>query len=73
MEWERSAREAFVRGYFRDSAAGRHAILPAQRDNATRLLALFETEKIFYELQYELDHRPDWAWIPLSGITTMAT
>ena len=38
-----------------------------------RLLTLFETEKIFYELQYELDHRPDWMWIPLGGIANLTT
>ena len=71
--WQRAVREAFLRGYFRDSAAGDHGILPASRPNADRLITLFETEKIFYELQYELDHRPEWVWIPLSGIAKLAT
>jgi trehalose synthase-fused probable maltokinase len=71
--WDEQARDAFLRGYFRESASGSGAILPANRDKADRLLALFETEKIFYELQYELDHRPDWVWIPLSGIAKPAT
>lgn len=71
--WEEQARDAFLRGYFRESASGKHATLPSTRENADRLLALFETEKIFYELQYELDHRPDWVWIPLNGIAKLAT
>jgi maltose alpha-D-glucosyltransferase/alpha-amylase len=66
--WEREARDAFLRGYFRDTGSARGGTLPAHRENADRLIALFETEKLFYELQYELDHRPDWVWIPLSGI-----
>jgi maltose alpha-D-glucosyltransferase/alpha-amylase len=71
--WERETRDAFLRGYFREHSAGKNAILPSRRENADRLLTLFETEKIFYELQYELDHRPEWVWIPLSGIAQQAT
>lgn len=70
--WEQHVRDAFLRGYFRESASS-GAIVPAKRENANRLLTLFETEKIFYELQYELDHRPEWVWIPLSGIAKLAT
>jgi maltose alpha-D-glucosyltransferase/alpha-amylase len=65
--WEDSVREAFLNGYFADEK-GRGALLPRSESNAMRLLSLFEAEKIFYELQYELDHRPDWVWIPLRGI-----
>jgi len=32
------------------------------------LIELFALEKAFYELGYEMDHRPDWVRIPLSGI-----
>jgi maltose alpha-D-glucosyltransferase/alpha-amylase len=68
--WERSSREAFLRGYFSEKAGNPH-LLPRSQSNAGRLIALFETEKVFYELQYELDHRPDWAWIPLRGIAKL--
>ena len=67
--WERSTREAFLEGYFAHDASGE--LLPRDRSHAQRLIALFEAEKVFYELQYELDHRPDWVWIPLRGITTL--
>jgi trehalose synthase-fused probable maltokinase len=66
-KWESSVRAAFLKGYFADEK-GRGALLPRTESNAMRLLNLFEAEKIFYELQYELDHRPDWVWIPLRGI-----
>ena len=72
-EWERQMREGFLRGYLRDSEDAAHNILPADRANAERLITLFETEKAFYELQYELDHRPEWVWIPLSGIAKLLT
>jgi trehalose synthase-fused probable maltokinase len=68
--WEQSARAAFLRGYFSETD-GRQGLLPRDRANAQRLLALFELEKSFYELQYELDHRPDWVWIPMRGITRL--
>jgi maltokinase len=68
--WERGARDAFLRGYFTEPANAT-ALLPRSRDNAARLIALFETEKIFYELRYELDHRPDWVWIPRRGIAKL--
>ncbi len=32
------------------------------------LLSIFELEKAIYELQYELDNRPDWLPIPVAGI-----
>jgi trehalose synthase-fused probable maltokinase len=55
--WEEDARAAFLRGY---------------GETSTRpLISLFELEKLFYELAYELNHRPTWAWIPLSGIAAM--
>ena len=37
------------------------------------LLALFETEKVFYELAYELNNRPAWIGIPLRGIARLTT
>ena len=70
--WEQEVRDAFLRGYF-DPVPEAAGILPSQRENGERLIALFETEKIFYELQYELDHRPEWVWIPLSGIAKTDT
>ena len=51
------ARGDFLRGYGDTSA-------PA-------LISLFELEKLFYELAYELNNRPTWAWIPLIGIEKM--
>ena len=64
--WEQALRDAFLRGYF--GTDSKHDVIPRSRANADRLITLFEMEKAFYELQYELDHRPDWAWIPLRAI-----
>jgi len=46
---------------------------PASEVLSQQLIALFETEKAFYELAYELDHRPTWAWIPMRGISNLLT
>jgi len=68
--WEECARSSFFQGYFGGDAATRD-LLPRSPNNAGRLIALFEAEKAFYELQYELDHRPGWAWIPMRGIAQL--
>ena len=35
---------------------------------AERMLNFFLLEKAFYEIEYELAHRPDWLRVPLTGI-----
>ena len=59
-------RQTFLRGYYQDRDVTR--LLPGTRRTADSLSALFEFEKQFYELQYELDHRPDWVWVPVQDI-----
>ena len=68
--WERDTRDAFLRGYLRDPDSDRPArrILPSDTGHTRALLRLFETEKAFYELMYELNNRPEWTWIPMRGI-----
>jgi maltose alpha-D-glucosyltransferase/alpha-amylase len=67
--WERDVRAAFLEGYF--AASDEPGLLPDDEANSRRLIALFETEKAFYELAYELNHRPTWAWIPMRGIAKL--
>jgi trehalose synthase-fused probable maltokinase len=68
--WQREMREAFLRGYLPE---GREhpSFLPQARARFDVLLSLFEAEKLFYELAYELNNRPPWVWIPLRGLVTM--
>ena len=70
QRWERELREAFLRGYLPD---GREhpPFLPQARARLDVLLTLFETEKVLYELAYELNNRPGWVWIPLRGLVSM--
>ena len=40
---------------------------PAEPQHADRLLDFFLLEKAFYEIEYEMAHRPDWLRVPLAG------
>ncbi|MDA8381581.1 MAG: putative maltokinase [Betaproteobacteria bacterium] len=64
-QWERATRVAFLRAY--RNAVDSARLYGTWRD-AQQLIELFLMEKALYELRYELDHRPDWASIPLKGI-----
>ena len=66
--WERGAREAFLRGYLGGASA---AFLPTTPQGIDALRELFETEKVFYEMSYELNNRPDWIWIPIAGAAAL--
>jgi maltose alpha-D-glucosyltransferase/alpha-amylase len=67
--WEEQARTSFLRGYGAPGAGA--AFLPSSAERAAALVSLFETEKLFYELAYELQNRPAWVWIPLLGISQL--
>jgi predicted trehalose synthase len=66
--WVEACREAFVEGYL---ASADERLLPPSRAGFDRLLALFELEKLVYELRYEARNRPDWASIPIVGMLRM--
>lgn len=68
--WERDARAAFLRGYTGTMDDDR-GLLPTDPKRFDALLSLFEAEKVFYELSYELNHRPGWEWIPMRGISRL--
>jgi predicted trehalose synthase len=63
--WLERCRETFVDGYL---SAADERFLPPSRSGFDRLLALFELEKLVYELRYEARNRPDWASIPVVGL-----
>jgi maltokinase len=63
--WEVTARAQFLEGYV---ATVDPALLPSGHGAIERLLAVYELEKAVYELQYELDNRPEWVGIPVAGI-----
>jgi maltose alpha-D-glucosyltransferase/alpha-amylase len=67
--WERDVRAAYLAGYL--GASDEPGLLPDEESHVRALIALFETEKVFYELAYELNQRPAWAWIPMRGIAKL--
>ncbi len=66
--WERDARTAFLAGYLGAREEDEAEILPENEAHVRQMVTLFETEKAFYELSYELNNRPEWAGIPMRGI-----
>lgn len=65
-EWERHARGAFLDAYL-EAVAG-HPLLPRDDARVKQALDFFMLDKVIYELQYELNNRPDWIRIPLEGL-----
>ena len=61
---------AFLKTY--RATAGAARFLPARTEDFQALLDLMLLDKVIYELGYELNHRPDWLRIPLSGLIQLA-
>jgi maltose alpha-D-glucosyltransferase/alpha-amylase len=64
--WQTWAGAAFLRSYF--STAGQALFVPADPVQREALLKAFVVDKALYELNYELNNRPDWVRIPLRGV-----
>jgi maltose alpha-D-glucosyltransferase/alpha-amylase len=67
--WQGWTTAAFLRGYF--TAAAGSLFIPAGSSERDALLQLFVLDKALYELNYELNNRPDWVRIPLRGIVEL--
>jgi predicted trehalose synthase len=46
-------------------------LLPPSANGADNLLALFELQKLVYELRYEVGNRPGWVGIPVAGLVRL--
>jgi maltose alpha-D-glucosyltransferase/alpha-amylase len=68
--WERWVAAAFLRTY--RTAARPAAVLPSDPGDFDIVLRAYVLDKAFYELGYELSHRPDWVHIPLIGLIRLA-
>jgi maltokinase len=64
-DFEQRAREHFLGQYLEHVDP---TLLPAGEAAIANLLSIYELEKAIYELQYELNNRPDWVPIPVAGI-----
>jgi maltose alpha-D-glucosyltransferase/alpha-amylase len=68
--WQTWCSWAFLRGYL--ETAKDTAVLPKSNEELRILIDAFVLEKAVYELGYELDNRPTWAFIPIHGIAQIA-
>ena len=66
--WEAEVRRTFLVAY---AEATRSSGLYASFEDVAGLLSLFELEKVLYELRYEINNRPNWVPVPLSGVLGM--
>jgi maltose alpha-D-glucosyltransferase/alpha-amylase len=62
--WEKAACDAFLAGYL----TGVEGSPTGDREVIKQLLRAYLLEKALYEIVYEVNNRPDWIAIPLSGI-----
>jgi maltose alpha-D-glucosyltransferase/alpha-amylase len=65
-DWRERSTDAFLAGY--REAMSNARLWPSDPHASTALLNFFLLEKAFYEVEYELSHRPDWLRVPLIGI-----
>jgi maltose alpha-D-glucosyltransferase/alpha-amylase len=70
-DWRDRATAAFLTAY--QETMAHQPLWPADRQAAARMLSFFLLEKAFYEIEYELAHRPDWLRVPLTGILRILT
>src|SRR5207249_2038161 len=49
-------------------AMGESPVVPRRQDELSKLLSVLVLEKAVYEVDYELNNRPDWLRIPLRGV-----
>jgi maltose alpha-D-glucosyltransferase / alpha-amylase len=63
--WRELSVSAFLGAYRQSLSDAR--LWPQSLEPADRLLDFFLLEKAFYEIEYELAHRPAWLRVPLAG------
>jgi maltose alpha-D-glucosyltransferase/alpha-amylase len=59
----------FLRAYLREAAPA--AFLPRGHDELRKFLLFYMGEKALYELQYDLNERPDRAHVPIRGLLSL--
>jgi maltose alpha-D-glucosyltransferase/alpha-amylase len=56
----------FLKGYL-ESATGQ-SFIPANQTDFFKALLPFVVDKAIYEINYELNNRPDWLKVPVSSL-----
>jgi maltose alpha-D-glucosyltransferase/alpha-amylase len=67
--WISAVSGEFLRSY--KAAMGDSSIIPVDGDDFQLVLNAYVLDKALYELGYELNNRPDWVRIPLTGILSL--
>jgi maltose alpha-D-glucosyltransferase/alpha-amylase len=67
--WVSAVSREFLRTY--QDAAEKSPIVPSFAEDFRLILDAYVLDKALYELGYELNNRPDWVRIPLSGILSL--
>jgi maltose alpha-D-glucosyltransferase / alpha-amylase len=69
--WETATADAFMVAYLAVADSG--AFIPQDRAQLRLSLEMFVLEKALYELDYEMNNRPDWVSVPLAGILSLVS
>ena len=67
--WESAVTSEFLKNYWKGANKG--SFLPDDEKAFERWIEVFLLEKAIYEIGYELNQRPDWIGIPLSGLVSI--
>jgi maltose alpha-D-glucosyltransferase/alpha-amylase len=67
--WQTWVGAVFLKSYLDVAREGN--LLPESREQIDLLLRAFLLDRSIYELNYELENRPDWLRIPLDGIVRL--
>lgn len=70
--WGEIVRGYFLEAYWIEADAALPRFLPPDKKSLRTLLTFFELRKALYEVRYELNNRPDWAWIPEAAVKRFA-
>jgi maltose alpha-D-glucosyltransferase / alpha-amylase len=68
-KWYHYMSQFFMRAYL-ETVEG-SSFVPKSKDDLFILMRTFLLEKAIYELNYEINNRPDWVVIPLRGIKAL--
>lgn len=66
--WEADARGAFLAGYREETLEKGMSFVPADQVAFDAALSAWELDKALYEVNYELNNRPNWLPIPLRAL-----
>jgi maltose alpha-D-glucosyltransferase/alpha-amylase len=65
-DWTVWVSAAFLKGYLETCAGA--AFIPKDQRALEMMLTAFQLDKAIYELGYEINNRPNWTRVPVSGI-----